>query len=98
MKEGKRGSGESETGRIRRDRSRTVDRVNYRGRTRNSGLKLQMFMFITSQFFQGVPIVENFTKKPMEPILETQSFVRTELYCSAEEKRRMNLQALPNFF
>ena len=38
--------------------------------------KLQILMFISSHFkFQGVLLEENFTRKPMELLLEPQSFV-----------------------
>lgn len=55
---------------------RTVDRVNSRGRTWNFRLKRRILMFNSFNFkFQGALSAENFTRKPMKPLLRPQSFV-----------------------
>ena len=53
--------------------SANVDRVNQRGQTRNFKLKLQIFMFIPSNFkFLQLFSEGNFIRKPREALLNLQ--------------------------
>ena len=55
---------------------RTEDPVNESGRTLHFSLKPQLFMFISPHLkLKGVLLDENFTREPMEPLIEPRSIV-----------------------